>query len=69
MEDAYTEAKPSTMTALFTTQIELDERDVAWIAGTKVEVVEVVPDRIAYGSSRRSIFNIRISHRIRSTAP
>lgn len=43
------------MTASFTTQIELDDRGVAWIAGTKVKVVEVVLDKIAYGSSPEEI--------------
>lgn len=43
------------MTAAFTTQIELDDRGVAWIAGTKVKVVEVVLDKIAYGSSPEEI--------------
>lgn len=43
------------MTASFTTQIELDERGVAWIAGTKVKVAEVVLDKIAYGSSPEEI--------------
>src|SRR5262249_20498783 len=43
------------MTASFTTQIELDDRGVAWIAGTKVKVTEVVLDKIAYGSSPEEI--------------
>ena len=43
------------MTATFTTQIEVDERGVAWIAGTKVKVTEVVLDKIAYGSSPEEI--------------
>ena len=43
------------MTATFTTQIELDDRGVAWIAGTKVKVAEVVLDKIAYGSSPEEI--------------
>lgn len=43
------------MTAAFTTQIELDDRGIAWIAGTKVKVVEVVLDKIAYGSSPEEI--------------
>jgi len=45
----------STMTAFFTTQIELDDRGVAWIAGTKVKVAQVVLDKIAYGSSPEEI--------------
>ncbi len=43
------------MTASFTTQIELDDRGVAWIAGTKVKVAEVVLDKIAYGSSPEEV--------------
>lgn len=43
------------MTAVFVTQIELDDRGVAWIAGTKVKVTEVVLDKIAYGWSPEEI--------------
>src|SRR5258707_15606842 len=43
------------VTATFATQIELDDRGVAWIAGTKVKVTEVVLDKIAYGSSPEEI--------------
>jgi uncharacterized protein (DUF433 family) len=43
------------MTTTFVTQIELDDRGVAWIAGTGVKVVEVVLDKIAYGSSPEEI--------------
>ena len=43
------------MTANFATQIELDDRGIAWIAGTKVKVTEVVLDKIAYGSSPEEI--------------
>ena len=43
------------MTATFATQIELDDRGIAWIAGTKVKVIEVVLDKIAYGSSPEEI--------------
>lgn len=43
------------MTATFATQIELDDRGVAWIAGTKVKITEVVLDKIAYGSSPEEI--------------
>ena len=43
------------MTATFVTQIELDDRSIAWIAGTKVKVIEVVLDKIAYGSSPEEI--------------
>ena len=43
------------MTATFATQIELDDRGIAWIAGTKVKVTEVVLDKIANGSSPEEI--------------
>ena len=43
------------MTASFATQIELDDRGMAWIAGTKVKVNEVVLDKIANGSSPEEI--------------
>ena len=43
------------MTATFATQIELDDRGMAWIAGTRVKVTEVVLDKIAYGSSPEEI--------------
>jgi uncharacterized protein (DUF433 family) len=43
------------LTAVFATQIELDDRGLAWIAGTKVKVLEVVLDKIAYGSSPEEI--------------
>jgi uncharacterized protein (DUF433 family) len=44
------------MTATFATQMELDDRGIAWIAGTKVKVIEVVLDKIAYGSSPEEIY-------------
>jgi uncharacterized protein (DUF433 family) len=48
--------KPETpLTATFATQIELDDRGIAWIAGTKVKVTEVVLDKIANGSSPEEI--------------
>ncbi len=43
------------MTAAFTTQIDLDDQGVAWIAGTKVKVIEIVLDKIAYGWSPEEI--------------
>jgi uncharacterized protein (DUF433 family) len=43
------------LTATFATQIEIDDRGIAWIAGTKVKVMEVVLDKIAYGSSPEEI--------------
>ena len=39
----------------FATQIELDDRGIAWMAGTRVKVTEVVLDKIAYGSSPEEI--------------
>ena len=43
------------MTAPLATQIELDDRGMAWIAGTKVKVIEVVLEKIANGSSPEEI--------------
>ena len=43
------------VTAAFATQMELDSRGIAWIAGTKVKVIEVVLDKIANGSSPEEI--------------
>jgi len=43
------------VTATLVTQIELDDRGMAWIAGTKVKITEVVLDKIAYGSSPEEI--------------
>lgn len=43
------------MTGVFTTRIEIDDRGIAWIAGTRVKVTEVVLDKIAYGSSPEEI--------------
>jgi uncharacterized protein (DUF433 family) len=43
------------VTATFATQIELDDRGTAWIAGTKVKITEIVLDKIAYGSSPEEI--------------
>jgi hypothetical protein len=45
------------MTAIFATQIELDDHGVAWIGGTKVKVTEVVLDKIAYGWSPENPFS------------
>jgi uncharacterized protein (DUF433 family) len=39
------------MTATFATQIEIDSRGVAWLAGTKVKVLEVVLDKLTQGWS------------------
>jgi uncharacterized protein (DUF433 family) len=43
------------MTVGIATQIELDDRGVPWIAGTKVKVAEVVLDKIAHGWSPEEI--------------
>ena len=43
------------MAAAFATQIELDDRGIAWIAGARVKVSEVVLDKIASGSSPEEI--------------
>ncbi len=43
------------VTATSATQIELDDRGVAWIAGTNVKVTEVVLDKIANGSNPEEI--------------
>jgi uncharacterized protein (DUF433 family) len=37
------------VTTFLATQIELDDRDVAWVGGTKVKVTEIVLDKMAYG--------------------
>jgi len=52
---AYTKTRRHRVTATFATKIELDDRGIAWIVGTKVKVVEVVLDKIAYGSSPEEI--------------
>jgi uncharacterized protein (DUF433 family) len=43
------------MAATVSTLIELDERGVAWISGTKTKVIEVALDRVAYGWSPEEI--------------
>jgi uncharacterized protein (DUF433 family) len=43
------------VTAVFATQIELDDQHTAWIGGTNVKVTEVVLDKIAYGWSPEEI--------------
>ena len=43
------------MTAIFSTQIEIDGQGVAWIAGTKVKVTEIILDKFAYGWSPEEI--------------
>lgn len=39
------------MTAVVENYIEIDENRVAWIADTKVKVIEIAVDKIAHGSS------------------
>src|SRR5258707_11840647 len=41
--------------AAISTQIELDRQGVAWLAGTKVKVIEFVLDKLAYGWSPEEI--------------
>jgi uncharacterized protein (DUF433 family) len=55
MSLAYTEAGRHRVTATFATRIELDDRGIAWIVGTKVKVIEVILDTIAHGSSPEEI--------------
>ena len=43
------------MTATFSTQIEIDAQGVAWIAGTKVKVIEVILDKVSHGWSPEEI--------------
>jgi uncharacterized protein (DUF433 family) len=43
------------MTAVFSTQIELDDDGVAWIGGTRTKVIEVVLDKMAHGWSPEEI--------------
>ena len=43
------------MAAVVSTLIELDERGVAWISGTKTKVIEVALDKVAYGWSPEEI--------------
>ena len=39
------------MPTLAVSSIELDERGVAWISGTKVKVIEIAVDKLAHESS------------------
>lgn len=39
------------MTAVVESYIEVDENRVAWIADTKVKVIEIALDKLAHGSS------------------
>lgn len=43
------------MTAVIESYIEVDEDRVAWIADTKVKVIEVALDKLAHGSSPEEI--------------
>jgi uncharacterized protein (DUF433 family) len=43
------------MTAVVSTLIELDERGVAWISGTRTKAIEVALDKVAYGWSPEEI--------------
>src|SRR4029450_9285186 len=39
------------MATVVSALVELDERGVAWMTGTKVKVIEVATDKLAHGSS------------------
>lgn len=39
------------MTAIIENYIEIDENRVAWIADTRVKVIEIAVDKLAHGSS------------------
>jgi uncharacterized protein (DUF433 family) len=39
------------MTAVIESHIEVDENGIAWIADTKVKVIEIALDKLAHGSS------------------
>jgi len=39
------------MTAVIESYIEIDKKRTAWIAGTKVKVIEIAVDKLAHGSS------------------
>jgi len=39
------------MTTIIESYIEIDENNVAWIADTKVKVIEIALDKLAHGSS------------------
>jgi len=43
------------VTAVFVTHIEIDGQGVAWVGGTKVKVIEIVLDKLAYGWSPEEI--------------
>ncbi len=43
------------MAAVISTLIERDDRGVAWISGTKIKVIEVALDKVAYGWSPEEI--------------
>lgn len=43
------------MPALIKTHVELDEKGVVWIQGTRIKVIEIALDKIANGSSPEEI--------------
>ena len=43
------------MAAVIESYIEIDADDVAWIADTKVKVIEIAVDKLAHGSSPEEI--------------
>jgi uncharacterized protein (DUF433 family) len=44
------------MPTIATTHIEIDDEGVAWIADTRVKVIEVAVDKLAHGSSPEEIY-------------
>jgi uncharacterized protein (DUF433 family) len=44
------------MAAVISTSIEVDDRGVAWIRGTKVKVIEIATDKLAHGSTPEEIY-------------
>src|SRR5258708_6861788 len=43
------------MSALLNTQLEIDAAGVAWLAGSRIKVIEVVLDKLAHGWSPEEI--------------
>jgi uncharacterized protein (DUF433 family) len=44
------------MSGIATTHIEIDDHGVAWIAETRVKVIEIATDKLAHGSSPEEIY-------------
>ncbi len=47
------------MPTLAVSQIEIDDRGVAWVSGAKTKVIEVVIDKLTHGSSPEEIYCAR----------